>query len=115
MVSGCAARSSVLDLGQMATLYADATRLRLETGNEVEAFVRIKADGVNRPRCLLLHGNPGSLLDWERFVPRVSGVADVAAIDMPGFGKSSRASPNPESMSLDRLAEQAILVADALG
>jgi pimeloyl-ACP methyl ester carboxylesterase len=99
----------------MTTLYADATRLRLETGNEVEAFVRIKADGVGRPRCLLLHGNPGCLLDWESFVPRVSGVADIAAIDLPGFGRSRRTRSTPESLSLDRLAEQAIFAADALG
>jgi pimeloyl-ACP methyl ester carboxylesterase len=100
---------------EMTTLYADATRLRLATGNEVEAFVRIKGDGISRPRCLLLHGNPGCLLDWEKFVPRVSGVADIAAIDLPGFGKSLRVGSTPESLSLVRLAEQAILAADALG
>jgi pimeloyl-ACP methyl ester carboxylesterase len=99
----------------MTNLYADAKQLRLETGNEVEAFVRIEADGANRPKCLLLHGNPGCLLDWEHLVPRVSTVADIAAIDMPGFGKSRRARSNPESLSLDRLADQAILTADALG
>jgi pimeloyl-ACP methyl ester carboxylesterase len=99
----------------MTTLYDDATRLRLETGNEVEAFVRINAEGSHRPRCLLLHGNPGCLLDWGRLVPRISGVADIAAIDMPGFGKSRRAGPTAASLRLDRLAEQAILAADALG
>jgi pimeloyl-ACP methyl ester carboxylesterase len=99
----------------MTTLYAHATRLILESGNEVEAFVRINAGGLSRPRCLLLHGNPGSLQDWERFVPRVSEVADIAAIDMPGFGKSRCAGSTPESCCLERLAEQAIAVADALG
>ena len=100
---------------EMTTLYADATRLRLETGDDVEAFVRIKASGTNRPKCLLLHGNPGCLLDWERFVPRLSEVADIAAIDLPGFGKSRRASSTPESSSLERLAEQVVAVADTLG
>ena len=99
----------------MTTLYAGATRLILDTGNEIEAFVRIKAGGTTRPKCLLLHGNPGCLLDWERFVPRLSEVADIAAIDMPGFGKSRRASATPESSSLERLAEQVVAVLDVLG
>jgi pimeloyl-ACP methyl ester carboxylesterase len=99
----------------MTTRHADTTRLRLATGNEVEALVRINADGINRPRCLLLHGNPGCLEDWEHFVPKVSGVADIVAIDLPGFGKSRRVSSSPEALGLDRLAEQVILVADALG
>lgn len=99
----------------MTTLYANTTRLRLKTGNEVEAFVRIEAGGINRPKCLLVHGNPGCLLDWEHIVSRLSGSADIAAIDMPGFGKTSRIDPTPESLSLDRLAENAISAADALG
>jgi len=76
--------------------------------------VRIHAGSLDRPRCLLLHGNPGSLLDWERFVPRLSEVADIAAIDLPGFGKSLRTGSTPESLSLDRLAEHAVAVLDAL-
>jgi pyruvate dehydrogenase E2 component (dihydrolipoamide acetyltransferase) len=99
---------------EMTTLYADTVRLRLERGNEVEAFVRVEADGRKRPKCLLLHGNPGCLLDWEHIVPQLSGVADIAAIDMPGFGRSRRTGPRPESLSLDRLAEHAIAAADAL-
>ena len=100
---------------EMTTLYDEATRLRLESGNAVEAFVRIKTGGINRPRCLLLHGNPGCLLDWEHLVPRVSGVADIAAIDLPGFGKSRRAGPTAEALSLDRLAEEVILADGCAG
>jgi pimeloyl-ACP methyl ester carboxylesterase len=99
----------------MTTLYASSTRLKLETENEVEAFVRIEAGGINRPKCLLLHGNPGSLLDWEHLVPRLSRFADIAAIDMPGFGKTGRTDPSSRSLSLDRLADSAISAADALG
>ncbi|HEY0464337.1 MAG TPA: alpha/beta hydrolase [Polyangiaceae bacterium] len=98
----------------MKTLYADAVRLKLETGSEVEAFVRTRSDGSKRPKCLLLHGNPGSLLDWEQVVPPLARAADIAAIDLPGFGRSPRGGPGVESLSLDRLAECAISVANAL-
>jgi len=99
----------------MTTLYADAQRLKLQTGNEVEAVVRVEANGGGRPKCMLLHGNPGSLLDFEQLLPRLAGVADIAAIDLPGFGRSPRCGASAESMSLERLAEQAIFAADALG
>ena len=98
----------------MTTLYADAVRLKLETGNEVEAFVRTGPGGIQRPKCLLLHGNPGSLLDWEQLVPRLTRAADIAAIDLPGFGKSRRSGLGPGALSLDRLAEHAVGVANAL-
>jgi pyruvate dehydrogenase E2 component (dihydrolipoamide acetyltransferase) len=98
----------------MASPYADARRLRLEAGNEVEALVRIEPSGQKRPKCLLIHGNPGSIPDWEQVVPLLFGVADVAAIDMPGFGRSRRVDSSPESMSLDRLADHAISAANAL-
>jgi len=94
-------------------LYADAIRLTLASGCEVEAFVHIGE--VDRPKCLLLHGNPGCLQDWEHMVPRLSAVADIAAIDLPGFGKAARVDSSAESLSLDRLAQHALSVADALG
>src|SRR5262245_22064900 len=94
-------------------LYAHTVRMHLATGSEVQALVRLREDRT-RPKCLLLHGNPGSLLDWARLVPLLSGVADVVAIDMPGFGRSARAGAGPEFLSLERLAEDAIAVADAL-
>ena len=90
-------------------------RLKRETGNELEAFVRTESNGSKRQKCLLLHGNPGSLLDWQPLVPRLASAVDVAAIDLPGFGRSPRSDPSPESMNLDRLAEQVILAANALG
>lgn len=98
----------------MTTLYAESAPLRLPTGRHVQALTRVDASQGNRPRCLLLHGNPGSLLDWEPLLARLAGVADVAAIDMPGFGRSPRPSASPSSLSLDRLADDAMGVADAL-
>lgn len=98
----------------MNTLYAETVRLKLDTGNEVLAFVRAASNGSKRPKCLLLHGNPGSLLDWEQVVPRLAGVADIAAIDLPGFGRSPRGGSGAESSSLERLAEYAMAAANAL-
>src|SRR3954447_541489 len=98
----------------MKTLYADAVRLKLAAGNEVEALVRTWSDGSKRPKCLLLHGNPGSLLDWEQVVPRLAEAADIAVVDLPGFGKSPRGGPGAAFLSLDRLAEYAISAATAL-
>lgn len=92
-----------------------ATRLRLETGNDVAAFVHVAGDGITRPKYLLLHGNPGSLRDWERMVAHLVGFADIAAIDLPGFGQSDRTDADPRSLNLDRLAETAIAALNALG
>ena len=96
------------------TQYADTIRLSLATGTEVQALVRVEANGTERAKCLLLHGNPGSLLDWQHIVPRLSHAVDILAIDMPGFGRSLRPGHNPECLNLDRLAEHAIAAADAL-
>ena len=98
----------------MTTLYAEAVRLRLTTGTEIEAFVRMGQGKGTRPKCLLLHGNPGSLQDFAAMIPRLGRAADIAAIDLPGFGKSARTSPKPEALNLARLAEHAIAAANAL-
>ncbi len=93
---------------------ADTRRLTLGTGAEVHALVRT-ASGEGRPRCVLLHGNPGALTDFAELVPLLSPFADLVAVDLPGFGLSERPDPAPESLCLERLAEHAVAVADALG
>lgn len=96
----------------MTGLYANVTRLRLPSGHELAAWVGNAA--IARPKCLLLHGNPGSLQDWEQLAPRLASVADVAAIDLPGFGKSDRAGAGPEAMTLAQLAGFAVGALNAL-
>jgi pimeloyl-ACP methyl ester carboxylesterase len=93
--------------------FSDTTRLRLGTGIEVHAVVRMGED-EGRPKCVLLHGNPGSLMDWRQLWPLVSSFADVAAIDLPGFGSSPRPDSSPECLNLERMADHAVAVADAL-
>jgi pimeloyl-ACP methyl ester carboxylesterase len=93
---------------------SEPVRLSLNSGTEVQALVQ-GSGAAHRPKCLLLHGNPRSLSDWQPVMAELSAVADVAAIDLPGFGQSPRASRDPDCMTLTRLAEHAVAVADALG
>jgi pimeloyl-ACP methyl ester carboxylesterase len=37
---------------------------------------------------VFVHGNPGSLRDWEDLVGRIGGFARAVAFDLPGFGGS---------------------------
>src|SRR5262249_17516680 len=97
----------------MSTMDESTQRLKLRTGIEVQAFVST-SEGRARPKFLLLHGNPGSIADWKQLVPRLSSVADIAAIDMPGFGQSSRGDAAAEALGLEKMAAHAVAVADAL-
>ena len=94
-------------------LYADSIRLSLATGDEVQAFVRAEPPSSHK-KCLLLHGNPATILDWKQVIPLLPSIVDIAAIDLPGFGRSPRISSNPECVSLDPFADCSIAVADAL-
>jgi pyruvate dehydrogenase E2 component (dihydrolipoamide acetyltransferase) len=98
----------------MKLLDAGTMRLKLDTGAEVRVFVHAAAHGTSRPKCLLLHGNPGSLFDWEHIASRLTSVADMAAMDMPGFGTSRRLGSDPKLLGLDRLAAHVIATLDAL-
>lgn len=88
-------------------------RLSLSTGIDVAAQVCVAGVGT-RPKCLLLHGNPGALGDFRQLVPLLSSTVDLVAIDLPGFGQSARPDANPEALGLERLADHATAVADAL-
>ncbi|HEX4473848.1 MAG TPA: alpha/beta hydrolase [Polyangiaceae bacterium] len=97
----------------MTDLYDASTVLTLRTGSQVQAFrTPVGANGA-RPKCLLLHGNPGSILNWERLVPKLAAFADVVAIDSPGFGRSMRRDSSAAGLHIERFADEAIAVADA--
>jgi pimeloyl-ACP methyl ester carboxylesterase len=98
----------------MTSLYADETQLRLESGTQLSAFVRARPPS-SRPKCLLLHGNPGNLEDWAQLVPRLTEAADIAAIDLPGFGRSEPTGATKDLRRLDRLADHAVEALNALG
>lgn len=88
---------------------ASTRRLSLATGDAVRALVSTHGHGV---KCLLLHGNPGSLEDWAELLPSLRELADFAAIDLPGFGQSPK---GRGALTLTRLSDVALAVADALG
>ena len=99
----------------MTSSYRDSVAVTLRTGREVRAVVRRHRDhGAKAPSCVLLHGNPGSLLDWEKLVEPLSAVANVAVIDMAGFGRSARPAGAPSALDLDHLAADAVAVGKAL-
>jgi pimeloyl-ACP methyl ester carboxylesterase len=69
----------------MSASYRDAQTIALPDGNA--CFVR---RGAGSP-IILLHGAPLSLLTWRRNIPELSTSLDVIALDMKGFGRSSKA------------------------
>ncbi len=97
----------------MTDLYDASTLLTLRTGSQVQAFRSPAGASGARPKCLLLHGNPGSILNWERVVPKLAAFADLVAIDLPGFGRSPRLDSRPACLHIERFAEEAVAVADA--
>ena len=90
---------------------SEATELRLGSGEAVRAVLYRSG---RRRRCILLHGNPRSLQDWQPVARSLASTADVAAIDLPGFGHSARPRAGRPALSLDELAITVAEVADAL-
>lgn len=93
------------------TNVVEETVLRLPSGQAVRAVLRVAG---HQRKCLLIHGNPGSLADWQRVTSLLASTADVAAIDLPGFGESERPHGGAPELSLNRLAECMTAVLDAL-
>ncbi len=96
-------------------MLGEARRLRLVTGDEVPVIVHAASGVSTRPKCLLLHGNPGSLCDWAQLIPELEGTADIAALDLPGFGRSLRHDPSARGVGLAALSNAALATLDALG
>src|SRR5690606_2685279 len=88
-------------------------RLELCTGATVAARV-VRRKPTLGHQCLLIHGNPGSMADWSRVVPGLCEEADVAAVDLPGFGTSPTPPGGDMRLGLSSLADDAIAVADSL-
>ncbi|MFD6218956.1 alpha/beta hydrolase [Nocardia asteroides] len=64
------------------------------------------------PGLLLLHANPGDHRDYDEIVPALAGDWAIAAVDWPGYGASTVA--DPELITIDALADVAVLVAQEL-
>ncbi len=64
------------------------------------------------PAVLLLHGFGESLISWRGLFDSVARAADVIALDLPGFGLSSKP---PTGYATDSLALAVLMALDALG
>jgi pimeloyl-ACP methyl ester carboxylesterase len=66
-------------------------RITLEVpslGTVHTSYVGPAASSSDRPAFVLLHGFDSSLLEFRRFVPVLSEIADVYAVDLAGWGFS---------------------------
>lgn len=46
--------------------------------------------GTSEEAVVFVHGNPGSLHDWERLFEQVAPFSRAIAMDMPGFGRADK-------------------------
>lgn len=70
-------------------------------------------EGEPQRRMLLIHGNPGHMASWEPCVGPLSQYGEVAAFDLPGFGRSGDAPA--WALRLTPLADAVAAVLDGLG
>jgi pimeloyl-ACP methyl ester carboxylesterase len=69
--------------------------------------------GDHGPRLLLLHGYASNALTWQALMNRLDTRFQLAAVDMPGFGWSTRYPTRP--LTGDAYAERLVGILDALG
>jgi 2-hydroxymuconate-semialdehyde hydrolase len=66
----------------------------------------------NGPPLLLVHGFPSNAAAWSAIVPRLEGERSMVALDMVGFGQSTRRPRRP--MTGDAYADRLVALMDAL-
>lgn len=75
--------------------------------------MRVVERGSVGPRLLLVHGYASNAQAWRGIIDRLDGRFRMAAIDLVGFGWSSRLATHP--LTADAYAERLAGVLDALG
>jgi haloacetate dehalogenase len=75
------------------------------------------ATGGSGPPLLLLHGNPLTLVSWHKVAPSLARNFTVVAMDLRGYGDSSKPDGGPDhaAYSFRAMGEDAFDVMDALG
>lgn len=71
--------------------------------------------GGRRGRLLLLHGNPASMHDFGHLASLLRDEFEVAAIDLPGFGRSGNVRPVAHESMLDTHARHIVAAAERIG
>lgn len=85
---------------------------RLRAAYVEAGALRIRyARGGTGPVIVLVHGFGESLVAWRGVFDRLAQGADVIALDLPGFGLSSKP---PTGYSTDSMAAAVVLLLDAL-
>jgi haloacetate dehalogenase len=86
---------------------------RIDTG---EATIRVRHGGSGPP-LLLLHGHPQTHVMWHLVAPRLARDFTVVAMDLRGYGESSKppTTPDHEPYSKRAMARDAIAVMERLG
>jgi pimeloyl-ACP methyl ester carboxylesterase len=91
---------------------------------EVNGFQLHYVVAGDGPPAVLVHGEAGSVLDWQWSIPRLSSLLRVHALDLPGHGNSSKPdAPYSARLLTDTVAgfldalqiDSAILVGHSLG
>lgn len=86
-----------------------ANRYLSVDGERIHAIER----GNEGPRLLLVHGYASNAQTWQALIHRLDGRFQMAAVDMPGFGWSTRHPTRP--LTGDVYAERLVGILDALG
>lgn len=86
---------------------------RIDTG---EATIRVRHGGSGPP-LLLLHGHPQTHVMWHLVAPRLAEEFTVVAMDLRGYGESSKppTTPDHEPYSKRAMARDAVAVMQQLG
>lgn len=84
----------------------------LETPNGTVAVELAGPDPATSPGVLLLHANPGDHRDFHTVAAELATSRAVAALDWPGYGRSTVL--HPAELTVDDLADTAVAIADAL-
>ncbi len=88
--------------------FADFNTQTLTTG---DLSIRYHQSGRG-PHILLLHGIGANLFCWRWLVPALNQRFTITAIDLPGFGRSSK--PTSAGYGLDEQTERLVKILDAL-
>jgi haloacetate dehalogenase len=85
----------------------------IDTG---EATIRVRHGGSGPP-LLLLHGHPQTHVMWHRIAPRLAHEFTVVAMDLRGYGESSKppTTADHEPYSKRAMARDAVAVMNQLG
>ncbi|HEX3549261.1 MAG TPA: alpha/beta hydrolase [Candidatus Elarobacter sp.] len=94
-------------------MFEGFTLAHVETG---EATIRVRHGGSGPP-LLLLHGHPQTHVMWHRVAPRLAHEFTVVAMDLRGYGESSKppTTADHEPYSKRAMARDAIEVMRQLG